>query len=108
MAGAGLLAVLAASCCVLPLALAFIGIGGSWISMLGPFVDHRGLILLGVLVVLAWAWVRIWRQWHSNHPSGRSTAVAVFASLAFVAAASAPLWEREATQMMWKSLVDAQ
>ncbi len=106
VAGAGLLAVLAGSCCILPIALAFVGIGGSWVSLLGPFVAYRGFILLGVAGVLVWAWFRFWQQWNSDRSSGRSIVVTAIATVAFVAAASAPMWEREVAQSMWQALVE--
>ena len=91
VAGAGLLAVLAGSCCILPITLAFVGLGGSWVSLLGPFVAYRGFILLGVAGVLVWAWFRIWQQWNSDRSSGRSIVVTAITAMAFVAAASAPM-----------------
>ena len=106
VAGAGLLAVLAGSCCILPIALALIGIGGSWVSMLGPFVAYRGFILLGVAGVILWAWVRIWQRWKSERTFGRSALVTSAATLAFVAAVSAPMWEQEVAQSMWQVLVE--
>ena len=108
MAGAGLLAVLAGSCCILPVGLALIGLGGSWISVLGPFVAYRSLILLGVVCVLLWAWIRIFRQRHSEQSSTRSVTITAAASLAFLAALSAPVWEREVAQYMWQSFVQTQ
>lgn len=38
--GAGLLVLLSASCCVLPIGLSIIGLGGTWLTMLGAV---RGL-----------------------------------------------------------------
>ena len=52
LAGAEHLAVLAGSCCVLPMALALVGIGGSWVWVLGPIVTYRSFIWLGVAGVL--------------------------------------------------------
>ena len=106
VAGAGLLAVLAGSCYILPIGLALIGIGGSWIAMLGLFVAYRSFILLGVAGVLLWAWFRIWQRWKSERPLGRSAVVTLAATLVFVAAASAPMWEQEVAQSMWQVLVE--
>jgi len=39
---ATLLALLSASCCVLPIGLAIVGLGGAWLAVLGPFVAYRG------------------------------------------------------------------
>ena len=46
--GAGFLALLSASCCVLPIGLSIIGLGGTWLTMLGPFVAYRVEILVVV------------------------------------------------------------
>ena len=44
---AALLALLSASCCVLPIGLSILGLGGAWLTMLGPFIAYRGFILVG-------------------------------------------------------------
>ena len=49
---AALLALLSASCCVLPIGLSIIGLGGTWLTMLGPFVAYRGFILVAVAIAL--------------------------------------------------------
>ena len=57
MPHAALLAVLSASCCVLPIGLSIIGLGGTWLTMLGPFIAYRAFILVAVAIALIWACV---------------------------------------------------
>jgi len=98
---AGLLALLSASCCVLPIGLSIIGLGGMWLTMLGPFVAYRGMILVVVGLVLVWAWYRVWSRRGCAVRRRGTLTVMVFASLAFIAAASSPLWEDEAARTMF-------
>ena len=77
--GAGLLALLSASCCVLPIGLSIIGLGGTWLVMLGPFVEYRIEILVVVGLVLAWGWLRLWRRWQCA--SRRRSTVVLLLSL---------------------------
>ena len=103
---AGLLALVSASCCVLPIGFSILGLGGTWLLYLGPFVAYRVPIVIVVGLVLAWSWYRVWRQWAcaSHRPS---TLVILFTTTVyFLAAATAPLWEQEATRTMfalWKA-----
>ena len=99
--GAGLLALLSASCCVLPIGLSIIGLGGTWLTMLGPFVAYRVEILVVVGLVLAWGWMRIWRRWNCASRKRSTLFILGFATLAFVLAASSPLWEEEAARTMF-------
>jgi mercuric ion transport protein len=97
---AGVAAVLAASCCVLPLALAVVGLGGGWLVILAPFVAHRGAILAIVAAVLTVAWLAVlWRcPCRRRRPALVVTAAA---SLAFVAAVTTPWWEAAAVDRLW-------
>jgi mercuric ion transport protein len=101
MGGAGLLALLTASCCVLPIGLSIIGLGGTWLTMLGPFVAWRSEILVVVALVLGWGWYRLWRRWRCASQRVSTTLILGFATLAFVLAASSPLWEEVVAQTMW-------
>ncbi|MDH3669088.1 MAG: hypothetical protein OEN23_19410, partial [Paracoccaceae bacterium] len=38
---AAMIALLSATCCVLPIGLARLGAGGSWLTILEPFVAYR-------------------------------------------------------------------
>ena len=99
--GAGLLAFLSASCCVLPIGLSIIGLGGSWLSMLGPFVAYRIELLVIVGLILAWGWFRIIQRWRCARAKRSTLILLAIASLAFFASASSPLWEEAAAQNMW-------
>ena len=98
--GAGLLALLSASCCVLPIGLSILGLGGAWLTTLGPFVAHRVEILLIVGVVLAWAWVRTVRRWSCASQRRSTVAILGAATAVFVVAVSAPLWEADVARAM--------
>lgn len=61
LAGAG--AITVSSCCVLPLTLAAIGIGGGWLGGMGAFAAYRPVLLglAGAALLAAWtafAWRR--------------------------------------------------
>jgi mercuric ion transport protein len=98
---AGMLALISASCCVLPIGFSIIGLGGTWLLFLGPFVAYRVPIVLAVGLVLLWAWYRVWkrRACVSHRPSTLSILIAT--SALFLLAATAPLWEAEATRTMF-------
>ena len=99
--GAGLLALLSASCCVLPIGLSIIGLGGTWLVMLGPFVEYRIEILVLVGLVLAWGWLRLWRRWQCASRRRSTVVLLSFTTLAFLLAASSPLWEEDAARTMF-------
>ena len=99
--GAGLLALLSASCCVLPIGLSIIGLGGTWLVMLGPFVEYRIEILVAVGLVLAWGWLRLWRRWQCASRRRSTVVLLSFTTLAFLLAASSPLWEEDAARTMF-------
>ncbi len=98
---AAALALLSASCCVLPIGLSIIGLGGSWLTMLGPFIAYREFILFGVAVALIWAWYRVVRP--NPCVTRRRSAIvwASLASIAFLIALSSPYWEASAQRFMW-------
>ena len=66
LSGLGLTAALAAfvgaSCCVLPLLLAWAGLAGAWLIYLEPFVMHRQfLVVVAGVVIAAGSWLA-WRR----------------------------------------------
>jgi mercuric ion transport protein len=99
--GAGMLALLSASCCVLPIGLSILGLGGAWLSLLAPFVAWRGAILVVVSLVLTWATVRLIRRPPCKGRRARTFLPLGFAFLAFAASLTVPLWEVEAQRVMW-------
>ncbi|WP_120502329.1 hypothetical protein [Roseovarius sp. EL26] len=98
---AAALALLSASCCVLPIGLSIIGLGGSWLTMLGPFIAYRGFILLGVAIALVWAWYRVARPKPCVTRRRSAIVWTSLASIAFLLALSSPYWEASAQRFMW-------
>ncbi|WP_322867665.1 hypothetical protein U5922_016515 [Aquicoccus sp. G2-2] len=98
---AALLSLLSASCCVLPIGLSIIGLGGSWLIMLGPFIAYRGLILVVVAVALVWAWYRVLRRNPCAAPKRSAVVWTSLATVAFLVALSSPYWEVSAQRFMW-------
>lgn len=59
---AGALAAVGASlCCVGPLVLVTLGIGGAWISSLSKLEPLRPVFIVATLGLLAWAWHKLYR-----------------------------------------------
>ena len=98
---ASLLAIVSASCCVLPIGLSLAGMGGTLLAVLGPFVAYRSIILIGVGLVLVVAWLRLIGR-RDGFAMRRRTPFIVAASCTavFLVAGSAPLWEQNAVQAM--------
>ncbi len=98
---AALLALLSASCCVLPIGLSIIGLGGTWLTMLGPFIVYRSFILVIVAIALIWAWYRV--IWPKKCTRRKRSAIiwASLATMAFLVALSSPYWEASAQRFMW-------
>ena len=98
---ATLLAIASASCCVLPIGLSLMGLGGTWLAVLGPFVAYRSMILIGVGIVLIFIWARLMRRRESCIRRRRTARIfAGFCSAVFLVAVSTPLWEQGAMQAM--------
>lgn len=58
----GAIAALTASlCCVLPLLLVMLGIGGAWVSTLSQFEPLRPVFIAIALVMLLLAWRKLYR-----------------------------------------------
>jgi mercuric ion transport protein len=61
LALAGVAAVLASTCCVVPLLLAIIGVSGAWISLLRGLAPYStALILMAVLLLGVVGWRLFW------------------------------------------------
>lgn len=101
LGGAALLALLSASCCILPIGLSIIGLGGSWLTVLGPFVAYRLPILAGLGLLLGWSWFSILRPSACRAKRPRAVRYASAATFAFLLAATAPLWQGAAETAMW-------
>jgi mercuric ion transport protein len=60
---AAVAAFVGASCCVLPLLLAWAGLAGAWLIYLEPFVVYRrALVLLAIVVIAAGWWLALRRR----------------------------------------------
>lgn len=57
----GLAAFLTGVCCVVPLILVSVGLGGAWLANLRAFEPYRWIFIGVALVALAFAWKRIFR-----------------------------------------------
>lgn len=57
----GVAALLTGACCVAPLFLASVGIGGAWLANLRALAPYRWVFIGVALVALAFAWKRIYR-----------------------------------------------
>ena len=96
-----MLALLSASCCVLPIGLSIVGLGGSWLSVLAPFVVYREIILVAVALALIWAWFRVLIPSACVKRKISAIAWASIGTAAFIIAATSPLWEASASKFMW-------
>ena len=66
---AGALAAVGASlCCVGPLLLVTLGIGGAWMSSLTQLEPLRPLFVVATVGLLAWAWHRLYRTPETCEP----------------------------------------
>lgn len=100
--GAGLVVAVAAlagaSCCVLPLMLAAVGVGGAWIAQLAIFVTYQWYILTFAIALIAISWVVALVR-----GSSRRAKIILAISTALVAAAVIlPVYEDDITQQLLK------
>lgn len=56
-----LAAIGASACCVLPLVLLTLGIGGAWVAQLAKLEPFRPIFVLITLIFLALAWRKLYR-----------------------------------------------
>ena len=98
---ASLLALLSASCCILPIGLSILGLGGAWLTMLGPFIAYRGFILVGLAIALVWAWYQVLCRRPCAARRRSAIVWTSLATIAFLIALSSPLWEASAQSFMW-------
>lgn len=106
LASASILALLTASCCILPLGLTIVGLGGSWLSVLGPFVAYRSYLLIIVGLVVLWSWFSLWRSPCGILGNKNALLIRLFVTAIFVAAFTAPYWEDGIARSMWEYLRD--
>lgn len=87
-------AVLSASCCVIPIALTVVGLGGAWLSVLGPFVVYRVPILLVATLALGVLLGLDIRRRFNEKSTGKPVGLMVVSALVLLAW-TAPQWEYE-------------
>lgn len=101
LGAASLVAIVSASCCVLPIGLSIAGLGGTWLTVLEPFVAYRSIILIGVGLVLVMTWARLIRRRDRCDKRLKAARIfATFCTVVFIAALSVPLWEPDAVRAM--------
>ena len=103
---ATIFALFSATCCVLPIGLSIIGIGGAWLTVFAPFTEYRTLILVVVAVIVGIAWLRLFRRYRSGQVNTSALVLTVIATLALIASLSAPYWEGDATRALWAIWMD--
>ena len=99
-------ALLSATCCVLPIGLSILGLGGAWVSAFGPFTEYRPFILAGVAVIVLFAWFRLIRRHRCGRMSRSGLFWTILATVALAVSISAPLWEGNATRVLWAIWMD--
>lgn len=68
LAVGGVAALLAGACCVGPLVLVSVGLGGAWLANLTSLAPYRPVFAAVALVSLAFAWRRIYRPASACNP----------------------------------------
>lgn len=66
LAAGGVAALLASACCLGPLVLISLGLGGAWLASLTALEPYRPWFLGAAFVALAFAWRRIFRPARCN------------------------------------------
>lgn len=93
---AAIAALIGASCCALPLALAWFGLAGAWIANLEIFVVYRPYITLFAIIVIVLGWVIALRR----RASPRTLVVLGVASVVVGAALLIAHYETELTRYL--------
>lgn len=99
-----IIALLSASCCVLPIGLTMLGLGGAWLTLLGPFATYREPILVFVTAIVGWTWIGQLKRRSRKRVAG--LALTFIATLSLALAWSAPLWEQTASRALWNVWVN--
>ena len=93
---AAIAALVGASCCALPLALAWLGLAGAWIANLEVFVVYRPYITAFAIIIIALGWAIALRR----RVSTRTLVVLGVASLVVGAALLIAHYETELTRYL--------
>jgi mercuric ion transport protein len=93
---AAVAALLGASCCALPLALAWLGLAGAWIANLEIFVVYRAHVTAFAIIVIGLGWAIAL----SRRASSRTFVILGVASALVVAALLIARYEAELTRYL--------
>jgi mercuric ion transport protein len=93
---AAVAALVGASCCALPLALAWFGLAGAWIANLGIFVAYRSYITAAAIVLIAMGWLIASRR----RAAKRTLIVLALATILVGGALLVSYYETELTQYL--------
>lgn len=93
---AAMAALVGASCCALPLALAWLGLAGAWMANLGIFVVYRPYITLLAIIIILFGWVVALRR----RASPRTLVILGVASIVVGAALLIAHYETELTRYL--------
>jgi mercuric ion transport protein len=93
---AAVAALVGASCCALPLALAWLGLAGAWVANLGIFVAYRPYITAAAVALIGIGWIiAIWRT-----TTNRTFVVLALATMLVGGAVLVSYYETELTRYL--------
>jgi len=93
---AAVAALVGASCCALPLALAWLGLAGAWIANLGIFVTYRPHITGAAVIVIGLGWIIAVRR----RAASRTFVVLALATMLVAGAVLVSYYETELTRYL--------
>jgi len=93
---AAVAALVGASCCALPLALAWLGLAGAWIANLGIFVTYRPYITGAAVIVIGLGWIIAVRR----RGASRTFVVLALATILVTGAVLVSYYESELTRYL--------
>jgi len=93
---AAVAALVGASCCALPLALAWLGLAGAWIANLGIFVTYRPYITAAAVILIGLGWIIAVRR----HAAIRTFVVLALATMLVGGAVLVSYYETELTRYL--------
>ena len=93
---AAVAALVGASCCALPLALAWLGLAGAWIANLGIFVTYRPYITGAAVIVIGLGWIIAVRR----RAASRTFVVLALATMLVAGAVLVSYYETELTRYL--------
>jgi mercuric ion transport protein len=91
---AAVAALVGASCCALPLVLAWLGLAGAWIASLGVFVAYRPYVTAAAVILISLGWIMAVRRRGAN----RTFVVLALATMLVGGAVLVSYYEAELTR----------